>query len=624
MTYKPLRSGSRVLIAAMLAMALIIIADALFTRVRLDLTENKLFTLSEGTINIIRSLEEPISLEFYLSSKVLAGFPQLVNYANRVRDLLEEYAARSGGKIELTIIEPEPFSEAEDEAVASGLQGVSVNASGDLAYFGLVGVNSTDDEANIPFFQASQEAALEYDVTKLIFNLANPEKRVVGVISGLPLFVDVDRGTREQWTIINAIGEFFAVRDLGTDVTQIDKDISVLMIVHPKGLNEESLFAIDQYLLGGGNAMLFVDPLAEADNAGPDPANPYVIPDMGSDLKTILDGWGVEVATDHIAADINLAMRVQTQGGRGPQESHYLPWLALNEANLNRDDFSTRELKLIHMGTVGVIERKEGASIALTPLIQTTTESMKMMRDLVFFQRDPDVMLANFASEGAQLTLAARISGKVPGAYPDGLPDDAGETDSAEQTGDDGNVIKEGDINVILVADTDILSDHFWVRTQNFFGVQIPQTIANNGDFVINSLDNLSGNTDLISLRSRGEFSRPFKVVEQIRRDAEAQFREREQELRAKLEETERKIVQLQQEGGQSELLLSPEQAREIEKFQLEQIKTRKELRAVQHELQKNIEHLGTQLKFINIGLIPLIIIILATLAGIQRSRRKH
>ena len=618
MKYKKFISGSGLLLSAILAVGLIIIANNLFTGLRLDLTENKLFTLSEGTINIITALEEPIALDFYLSGKTLADFPQLMNYANRVRDLLEEYAAKSGGKIELTIIGPEPFSEEEDQAVASGLNGVSINAAGDRAYFGLVGTNSTDDEANIPFFQSTREAALEYDITKLVYNLANPEKRVVGIMSDLPLFGDAARGIRDGWAIINAIGEFFEVRNLGADVDQIDEDVNVLMVVHPKDFDEQALFAIDQYLLKGGNAMLFVDPLAEADNVQPDPANPYVMPDMDSDLKILLDGWGLEVATDKIAADINLAMRVQTQGARGPQESNYLPWLQLEEANFNREDFSTSELNLIHVGTAGIIEKREEATLDVTPLLQTTADSMKMERDLIFFQRDPNVMLANFESENKQLVLAARLSGNVPSAYPDGLPADEGE---AATPGD--APVKEGEINVILVGDTDILTDRFWVRMQSFFGVEVPQTIANNGDFVINALDNLSGNTDLISLRSRGEFSRPFKVVEQIQRDAEAQFRAREQELQTKLEETEQKIAQLQQEGGQSELLLTPEQAGEIDKFRLEQIKTRKELRAVQHELQKNIERLGTQLKFINIGLIPLTIAILAFIGGIHRARRR-
>ena len=619
MKYRRLLSGSGILVAAVLAVALITINNNLFTGVRLDLTENKLFTLSTGTINIISTLEEPISLDFYLSRKTLADFPQLMNYANRVRDLLEEYAAKSGGKITLSIIEPEPFSEEEDQAVASALNGISVNAAGDRAYFGLVGVNSTDDEANIPFFQTSREQALEYDITKLIYNLANPEKRVVGVMTGLPLFGNPAQGVSERWAIINVMEEFFEVRNIGVSSDRIDEDVDVLMVVHPKGFTEQTLFAIDQYLLKGGHAMLFVDPLAEGDNPEPDPANPYVMPDMSSSLNILLDGWGVEVDTSKIAADINLAMRVQTQGARGPQESNYLPWMQLGIDNLNREDFSTSELNLVHMGTAGIVELQEEASVELAPLIQTTTDSMKMERDLIFFQRDPNVMLANFESGNKVLVLAARISGNVTSAYPDGLPKE----DEEDETSPMDDTVKEGRINAVLVGDTDILADQFWIRMQNFFGVQIPQSVANNGDFVINTLDNLAGNTDLISLRSRGEFSRPFTVVEEIRRDAETQFREQEQELQTRLEETEQKIAQLQQEGGEGALLLSQEQAAEIEEFRLEQIKTRKELRAVQHELQKNIERLGTLLKFINIGLIPLFIALLALFAGIRYAHRK-
>ena len=274
MKYKHLLSGSGILLAAVLAVALITISNNLFTGVRLDLTENRLFTLSPGSINIITTLDEPVSLDFYLSRKSMADFPQLVNYANRVRDLLEEYAAKSDGMIRLSVIEPEPFSEEEDQAVASGLNGISVNAAGDRAYFGLVGVNSTDDEATIPFFQASRENALEYDVTKLIYNLANPEKRVVGVMSALPLFGDPARGIQESWAIVGVMEEFFEVRNLGANADNIDEDVDVLMVVHPKNFSEEALFAIDQFLLRGGHAMLFVDPLAEGDATEPDPGQP--------------------------------------------------------------------------------------------------------------------------------------------------------------------------------------------------------------------------------------------------------------------------------------------------------------------------------------------------------------
>ena len=607
-------SSTNLILAAVLSIAVIILVNTLFTSLRLDLTENKLFTLSKGTVNILKSLDEPISLDFYFSRKSMVDYPQLINYANRVRDLLEEYAATADGKIKLTVIEPEPFSEEEDRAVASGLQGVAVNAAGDRAYFGLVGTNSTDDEKTIPFFRNDRETALEYDITKLIYNLAYPDKRTVGVISSLPLFGDAQGAT--PWAIIDAMREFVDVEDLGTDVDSI-KDIDVLLVVHPKDLKPKTMFAIDQYLLAGGKAILFVDPFAEADNMQP-PAGQPVLPDMDSDMKFLFDGWGIEIPDQKIVGDINAAMRVQTRGARGPQEADYLPWLRLGPDNLNQDDFATSELKVINMGTAGVIEKKEDSPLTFEPLIETSTESMKMERDLVLFQRDPNVMLRNFKSEGKKQVLAARLSGHVKTAFPDGMP-----VEKDEQATSSGDYLKEGDVNVVVVADTDILTDHFWIRKQSFFGVEIPESIADNGNFVINTIENLSGNSDLISLRSREQYSRPFVVVEQIRREAEEQFRAQEQALQTKLQETEQKIAQLQQEGTGSELLLSPEQAEEIEKFRNEQLNTRKELRAVQHELQKNIESLGSWLKFINIGLIPLLIGIIAIFAGIYRVKKR-
>ena len=618
MKNKTLYSSGGLVMAAVLAVAIIILANASLTSLRIDLTENKLFTLSEGTVNIIQSLDEPIKLDFYFSRETLLGYPGLLNYGNRVRDLLEEYAAKSRGKIQLTVIEPEPFSEEEDQAVASGLQGVSINTAGDRAYFGLLGSNSTDDEASIPFFQDSREAALEYDLTKLIYNLANPKKRVVGVISSLPMFggpAAVPGQAPQPWAIIGVMSEFFDVRDLGASPATLDDDIDVLMVVHPKDLKDDAHFAIDQFILKGGSAMFFVDPLAEADRSQPDPQNPMAIPDLDSDLKVFLDDWGVKVVDSKLAADITSAMRVQTRSPRGPQETLYLPWLRLGESSFNRDDFTTSELKVVHLGTAGIIEQEEDSKVEVSQLIQTTVDSMQLERDLILFQQDPNIILENFESSNQKQSLAVRISGEVDSAFPEGKPS-AGEEDN-------NDYLKSGKINVILVADTDILNDMFWVRTQNFFGVDIPQPIANNGDFVVNSLENLSGNTDLISLRSRGEFSRPFEVVEAIRREAEDKFRDREKELQAKLAETEQRIVALQRESGESDLILSKEQNQEIEKFQNEQLKTRKELRAVQHELQKNIEGLGTLLKFINIGLMPLLIMLMAIFIGLYQSRKR-
>ena len=630
MKAKTIISETGLLLTAIISIAVIIIVNSSFTSIRLDLTENKLFTLSEGTVNILQSLQEPVTLHFYLSRKALTEYPSIINYGNRVRDLLGEYAAESNGMVQLVVIEPEPFSEEEDQAVASGLQGVPVNTTGDLAYFGLVGTNSIDDEKIIPFFQNERESSLEYDITKMVYNLANPDKRVVGVISSLPLFgnrMPPQYGNpmaqqQRPWAIINVMREFFETRNLGPQVESISKDIDVLMLIHPKDLSDKTLYAIDQYLLGGGKAMLFIDPFAESDTGQPDNQNPMVMPARSSDLTRILDAWGIEVKAEKIVGDISRALRVQTRGPRGPQESVYLPWLRLDKENFNQADFSTNELNEINFGSAGVIEKQEGSSLELTPLMQTTEESMLIDSSRLLFQPDPNSLLNEFLADDQRRTVVARLSGVAKTSFPQGLPtEEGGETGDSDQAAS-ADTVQEGNINAILVADSDMLSDFMWIRTQSFFGLEIPQTLANNGDFVINSLDNLSGNNDLISLRTRGNYSRPFTRVEEIRRQAESEFRDRERELQAKLEETEQRLLELQQETSGSDLILSPEQTQEIEKFRQEQINTRKELRNVQHELQKNIERLGTQLKFINIGLIPLLIAICAITAGYLYNRR--
>lgn len=613
-------SGTGLILATSLFIAIVIIANTALTSFRIDLTENKLFTLSEGTINILGNLEEPVQLDFYFSQKAMNDFPSLANYGVRVRDMLEEYAAHANGKLILNIIEPETFSESEDQAVASGLRTVQANSTSDRAYFGMVGTNSTDDEKVIPFFQINRESALEYDITKLIYNLAYPDKRVVGVFSQLPVMGNENDASQPTWTVINALKEFFDVKDISKDIDELNEKVDVLMLIHPKKLKNKELYAIDQYLLHGGKAIIFLDPLAEQDKTQSDPNHPNVMPKLDSYLPTLLNQWGLEMSKEKIVGDINAAMRVQANGPRGPQEIDYLPWLRLTEDNFNADDFSTSELNLIHMGTVGSLEIDKDKGLTITPLIQTSKKSTKLERDLILFQRDPSIIMDNFKSLDKKLTLAARVIGKAMSAFPEGDPEEDEEGNRIV----DENFINEGEINVILVSDTDILADHFWVRAQKMFGVDVPQPIANNGDFVINSIENLSGNTDMISLRGRGKYSRPFVKVESIRKQAEEQFRQREKELQASLTETEKKIRQLQQDqGSEKSYLLNNKLTAEIDKFRSERLKIRKELRSVQHELKKNIEKLGAQIRFINIGLIPLLITLLALFVGIYRATKR-
>ena len=621
MNQKKILSGTGVAIAAVLSMAIIILINATLTSWRLDLTENKLFTLSEGTLNIVRGLDEPVTLDFYVSRTSMAEIPQLVSYANRVHDLLDEYAAESNGNLRLNVIEPEPFSEEEDRAVASGLQGMPINAAGDMGYFGLVGTNSTDGEVTIPFFQYEREQKLEYDLTKLIFNLANPKKRVIGLVSTLPVFTPMMAGA-PVWTVAQLVSEFFEVRMIDSAL-EINKDLDLLLVIHPKGLSELTQFAIDQYLLGGGKAMFFVDPLAEADHPQPNPENPYDVPVTSSNLEKLFTAWGISVSGTEIAADMTNAMRVQIRTDRGVEQTNYLPWMKLEKSNFNQDDFVTSELNIIALGSAGSISKNEGSSVNFSPLIETSTEAMQMPAEILQYQREPAQLLADFKSANRKFTLAARLSGKVSSAYPDGAPTADVNNPFDQDYVAPQQLLKEGEINTIVVADTDILSDEFWISQQDFFGVQVPQPTADNGNFVINALENMSGSSDLISLRNRGEYARPFTVVDDIRRDAESEFREQQQMLETKLAETEKKIAELQQEKTGSELLLSDAQRAEIDKFRLEQVNTRKELRAVQHELQKNIEQLGTVLKFINIGMTPLLIVLIALTVGMLRSRRK-
>jgi ABC-type uncharacterized transport system involved in gliding motility auxiliary subunit len=620
-------TGSGLVVAVALFFGINIIANHSLTKVRLDVTEAKLHTLSDGTKNILKNIKEPITLRFYYSAKQFASVPEFATYGKRVRDLLDEYVAVGNGNIKLFVIDPEPFSEAEDQAVGYGIESIPMSASGEKGFLGLVGTNSTDDEAPIPLMSPERESALEYDLTKMIYNLSNPKKRVLGLLSGLPVLSGMPNQMTGQpganeWAVIKLLREIYDVKSIDANVTKIDDDIDTLIVIHPKDFPATALYAVDQFVIHGGRAIVFVDPFAEEDRPEQDPSQPNAMPEISSSLDPIFAKWGLTMARDKVATDVEAAVRVSFRSATGPLEVEYLPWLQLQGERLNRDDFITAELNSVNVGSAGSLKTIDGTTMTFTPLLKTGAKSGLIERDSIIFVRDPSALLETFEPTGESSVIAARISGIAETAFPDARPP------SDEQTAavpDDQFLAKSAaPINVIVVADTDILADKFWVRYENFLGTQIPQAFANNADFLINAIDNLGGNDDLISLRSRAEYSRPFVVVQQIQRDAEAQFRDRERALQAKLQDTEKNLQQLQQQRGDAgEHLVSPEQRKEIELFRNEQVKTRKELRAVQHDLQKNIERLGSILKFINIGLIPILISLFAVGMGIYGSRRQ-
>ncbi len=610
---------------AVLLLVINLFAGIFFKSSRLDLTDNQLYTLSPGTENILSELQEPITLRLYFSEKYFTGIPAITTYGQRVKDLLDEYVSLSKGNLKLIIADPEPFSDTEDQAVQYGLQGVPIDASGSQAYFGLVGSNSTDDEEVIAFLQPDKEESLEYDITRMVYQLSNPKRGIVGIISGLPMATGASNpmvapGSSQDWFMLTQLKENYDVRTLETSIEKIPEDIDVLMLIHPKSLTDNALFAIDQYVLSGGRLLAFIDPFSEADQPMTDPTNPMAAMQQSrsSELSKLLSAWGIEFASDKVVGDRLNAQRVQAQSGGRVQAVDYVAWLSLNNDNFSADDFVARDLQQIGMATTGFFSKKADSNIDFVPLIETSAEAMAYNSMQFQFGANPAALLRSYQSGGQKLTLAARISGELDSAFPEGL-------ESA--TAIENPLAKSVDrANIIVVADTDMLEDKHWVTLQNFFGNRIAVPRANNDVFVMNAIENLSGSNDLISLRSRSKSARPFTKVAALKQAAEQRFRDKEKALQSELQQTENKLAELQRNrDGVSNMILSAEQKQEILKFREQQVETRKELRNVQHELIKSVESLGTTLKVLNIILLPLLVILAAILVSVIRARRlKH
>ena len=633
-----LLTGSGLAIAVVLFFTVNVLSHVAFRSTRFDLTEQRLYTLTAGSRNILRGLDEPVTLRLYLSKKLAVELPGIQGYTNRVLELVQEYEQAAGGNLILHVIDPEPFSEEEDRAVGYGLRGVPLDAGNVQFYFGLVGTNATDDRELIPFFQQSREEFLEYDLTKLVYRLGNPKQKVVGLLSTLPM----DGGPQmpfpqapgsAPWMIMDSIRELMEVKVLDKAVTDIPEDVDVLMVVHPKQLGDPTLYAIDQFVLRGGRAVVFVDPHSEADRVLPNPQNPMGMQaPRNSDLGRVFDAWGIELVNGKVVGDLPLAKKVNFQKQSRMMVADYPVWIDLAPRQLNAEDVVTAKLPNLTMASAGIFRKKEDSAIEWTPLVETDDQAMQTAAARLQFMPDIEGILRAYRPEGEPLTLAARLTGKVTTAFPDGRPE-AADSEEKEQgaPGDDKkttlppHLAESADpINVIVVADTDMLQDRFWVQVQNFLGQRIGIPTSANNDFVTNALDNLTGSHDLIGVRNRGSFSRPFTLVRAIQQEAEMQFRQKEQVLQQRLKETERKIQELQSgKEDQTTVILSAEQEAALDGFRQELVATRKELRNVQHELQKNIESLENVVKFLNIGLVPLVIAVGGVVFSAYTMRRR-
>ncbi len=614
--------GLIVLIALFLVVNML--SSSLFTNSRIDLTENDLYTLTKGTQNIINNIEEPVTMYLFYSDKASEDVPQLRTYATRVKELLQEYEQLSNGNIVLNIVDPLPFSEEEDQAGSFGLQAIPVGAAGENMYFGLAASNAVGDVEVLPFFQPQREQFLEYDVSKLLTTLSNPKKTVVGIITQLPIFGGFDIETTQMtkaWAIVAQMRQLFEVKQLDITTDLIDEDVDILMVVHPKNITVPTQYAIDQFVMRGGRAIFFVDPHSEVDVPVKQQNSPLEVEGgRTSSLKTLFDAWGIEFDATKVVLDRKYALTV---GGAHSGEARHYGLLAVTKDDIDAEDVISSELEIISAGVSGYIKAKEGAGIKITP-IATSSDDAALI-EAVKFRFLPDLgQLSNgFEPTGEKYILSARVEGKLASAF-NTRPTMSGAKKVDESKYGEHLVSTESDANLVVVADTDMLSDRLWVQVQDFFGEQIFNAWANNGDMIINAIDNLTGSSDLISIRGRETSTRPFEVVKELRLTADQKFRSTEEKLKAKLAETEEKLVALQKARDDSnELALSPEQEAEITRFQQDKFKVRKELRQVRRNLDLDIEKLGTKLKFINIGLVPIVISILALLLSFARSRKR-
>ena len=605
--------------------------------VRIDLTQDDLYSLSPGTKNIVSDLQGPLEIMFFYSESATEDTPQIRTYANRVQELLREIIIASNNRISLSVIDPQPFSEEEDLATQFGIQAVPISQGTPGIYFGLVVAQPEDRENNpqgraaetLPLIRPELEQFLEYEFMKLITKVNEPDLQVVGLLTELDIdggFDPVAGQATAQWMIMDIIRQLYAVQRVDNTTVEIDEEIDILMIVHPQGLSERMLYAVDQFVMRGGKTMVFLDPNADSMVSRTQQGN--LIPaGMSSELPGLLEAWGLEFPGDKVLTDNELALRVSM--GQGQRPIAHLGMLGAQRNFLTQSDSVTSRLETINMSSPGVIRQAAGAKTLFEALIVSSSDSMLMDARLLEDVTDPSILFDEFVSEGISHTIAARISGVIETAFPDGRPivevEALDEEDPIEEESVSAHLSSSNnEVNILVFADTDMLSDRMWVQVGQFMGQRIPRPFSNNGDMVINALDNLGGGADLSSIRGRGTYSRPFTRVIQLQRQADDRLRVEEAELLDRLAEAEASLAELNQdENGELVGQVTPEIQAEVDRFNEQMLETRRSLREVQYQLTEDIEQLGANLKLINTALIPVLLSLLALLLSYLRAQRR-
>lgn len=609
-----------------LLLAIIILANMLVQplRWRADLTEENLYTLSDGTRTLLSELQRPVTLKFYFSRSNEDLPIPLKQYGRRIRDLLSEYRAAGRGNIVMEVYDPRPDSDEEEWAQRYGLAGQSLTGMGPPLYAGIV-AEAGGREAVIPFLSPGLEPQLEYLITRLIAQVTQAEKPVIGIMSPLPVMglqmppqMQMNPmqppQQRPPWMFVRELQRQYDVEEVPMTASSIPDPIDTLLVIHPKDIKPAQLYALDQFVLRGGRLMVFVDPQCSAEAETMPQQNPYGFLMAASDINRLSGHWGLQMQSGNVVADRKLATRINMGNG-----VELLPtWLTLTDENIDDDSIATSMLEMVMLPYAGGFTGNPVEGLNITRLMSSTSEAMFLNS---FQASSPGSAKMKEAKPAGQVTLALRLQGQFKTAFPDGPPVPA----EGEANAPEGETLQEGEGVVVLVSDADLLYDRYCFNQYQIFGQTITEPINDNFNFIMNMVEQMTGNKALIGLRSRGSYDRPFDRVRELEAQAQARWQAEEIKLMDQLEDMQQRINELQQAKAEDQkFILSPEQKEEIEKFREKRFETQQELKEVRKNLRRDIERLGLQIKALNIAAMPLAVALFGLVYAWRRKRREQ
>ncbi len=629
-------SGRRFALLAALAFTLMfvggnLIANSWFRSWRLDLTEDRLYTLSSGAKHTLDALSEPVEFKFYYSRDAAAPFPQVQVYAARVREMLQSFAAQSRGRVRLVEVDVEAFSEAEDAAVEAGIEPARPYQGADPIYFGLTASNAIDEQRVIPAFDPQREPFLEYELTRLVFELERTQRTRVALITSLPLdpaAASDPTFPSGQSAFATEMGRMMDVVKLAPDFTAIP-DVDVLAIIHPWPLSPEQSYAVDQFVLRKGRAFVALDPAslaAQQAGGGYDPFSGIPSAPTSSSLEPLLARWGVAMAST-VVLDAENPLEVQVQDERGQPARDVQPlFFMVTPEGLDRVDLMTAWLNRgINFGLAGGLNWNGREGVEATVLARTSGQTMRLPAQAALMRPAPAEIRAMWQPMGGRReTVALRLSGEFETAFPDGAPAAPAQAVATEVPPPAAERLARSatPAEIVIVADTDFLTDDFYLDSSG-------APAADNAAFALNAIDVLGGSNDLVSLRSRAPSQRPMKRLEDMERDAQRRIEGEQQRLQGELQDAQRRLAELQQRGrgsgyftGNLGAELTPEESQEMERFRGSVLEARTALRGVERNLRADIDRLKALIVFVNVWLAPLLIAGLGLYFLWRRQRR--